>query len=185
MSVSASVASERPRGASLPLHGLRFGVAKVADDAVEWVLKRNCSIAPQQLLAAYAALCILSLGIAGFFWTQGATLVMPFAWAEMIAVGAALWVHGRHAGDRERIEFRRGRVTVELTRGARTDRVELGPEWVSVGPRRGSSSLIELSSRGRTVAVGRHLRPELRPLLAKELREVLGECGVFARRETV
>ena len=185
MSVSASVASGSSAGSGRSPRGLRFGVARAADDAVEWVLKRNCSISPQQLLAGYAALCILSFGIAGFFWTYGATLVLPFAWAEMMAVGAALWVYGRHAGDRERIEFRQGRVTVELTHGSRVDRVELGPEWVSVEPRHGASSLIELSSRGRKVAVGRHLRPELRPLLAKELREVLREHCVFGRRETV
>ncbi|MGQ2981389.1 MAG: DUF2244 domain-containing protein, partial [Polaromonas sp.] len=47
--------------------------------AVQWLLKRNCSVTPAQLLSLYLSLCAVSLGIAGFFWTQGATLVMPFA----------------------------------------------------------------------------------------------------------
>jgi uncharacterized membrane protein len=37
-------------------------------------------------------------------------------------------------------------------------------------------SLIEVSGQGRRVIVGRYLRPELRPQLAREIRKALREA---------
>ena len=73
------------------------------DSSVQWLLRRNCSMTPTQLVAFYLSLCAWSLAIAGAFWWRGATLVMPFAGIEILAVGAALLVYARHAGDRERM----------------------------------------------------------------------------------
>jgi uncharacterized membrane protein len=72
--------------------GLRFGSAGAADGSVQWLLRRNCSMTPLQLVAFYLSLCAWSLAVAGAFWFRGATLVMPFASVELIAVGAALIV---------------------------------------------------------------------------------------------
>lgn len=174
MSVSTSLGPLSQAAASG--RSLRFGVSRPGGAGVEWLLKRNCSIAPRQLLAAYGGLSVLSLGIAGFFWSHGATLVMPFAWLEILAVGAAIAVHGRHVGDRERIEWSDGRMTVELVDGTRTDRIEFVAGGVRVEPQPHARSLVRLTGRGRTVEVGRHVRPEWRPLLAKELRDVLRAC---------
>lgn len=46
---------------------------------------------------------MVSLGIATFFWFQGTTLVMPFAWLELVVVGSAFMVYARHARDGEKI----------------------------------------------------------------------------------
>ena len=75
----------------------------VSEWSVEWLLKRNCSMAPRQLFAMFGALCVLSLTIAAYFWSQGATVIMAFAWVELIAVGGALLVYSRHAADQENI----------------------------------------------------------------------------------
>lgn len=150
--------------------GLRF--AHQVDGAVRWRMKAPCSMRPSHLLMAYAGLCGLSLGVALFFWWQGVRLVMPFAWIEVLAVGAAIGVHARHAADAERIELRDGRLTVEVDSGARLERVEFDAAWVRVEGGTGGA-LIVLTSAGRGVRVGRHLRPEWRPLLADELRGVL------------
>ena len=140
---------------------------------VEWVLKRNCSITPAQLLVAYGGLCMLSLGVAGFFWAQGARLVMPFAWCELLAVGAAMLEFARHAGDRERIALGDGRLLVEWTHGSDVELVEFAQDAVRVQARCDGRSLIEVSGRGKWMAVGRYVRPEWRPLLADELRDAL------------
>ena len=145
-------------------------------DGVQWLLKRNCSVTPAQLLALYASLCVVSLGIATFFWIQGARLVMPFAWAELIAVGAAFVVYARHARDGERILLQGGQLVVELETAGRLERAEFNRDWVRVEPRDSDGSLIEVSGQGRSVRVGRHLRPELRPALAREIRHVLRGC---------
>jgi uncharacterized membrane protein len=141
--------------------------------AVEWTLKRNCSLAPRQLLGFYSVLCGLSLAVATFFWWQGARLVMPFTWAELVAVGVAMLVYARHAADNEHIALRNGRLTVEHAWGNRLEHVEFQPQWVRVEPEAGDESLVELSGQGRRVMVGRYVRPELRRQLANELRMAL------------
>ena len=141
--------------------------------AVQWLLKRNCAVTPTQLGWLYVSLCVISLGIASFFWVQGALLVMPFAWLELVAIGAAFLVYARHACDGEMILLQGTRLVVELETAGRTERAEFAREWVRVEPKNGDGSLIELSGQGRSVTVGRHVRPELRPALAREIRLAL------------
>jgi uncharacterized membrane protein len=164
--------------------GLRFA-REVGRDAsglpaLEWRLARNCSLAPRQLSAALGSLALLALGIALLFWSQGATLVVPFASVELLALAAALIVYSRHAGDRERLLLADGRLTVERIDGLRTERVEFDASWVRIEPEHRDESLIALSGQGRRVFVGRFVRPELREPLARELR-----MAVLQRRARV
>ncbi len=140
---------------------------------VRWLLKRNCSASPRQVLGFFLVLCGMSLGIAFWFWSQGAAYVLPFALIEVLCVGGALLINARHAGDRESIDLHRGRLTVEQVVGQRVRRVEFESSWVRVEPEEDDRSLIELSGQGRRVSVGRFLRPELRRQLATELRLAL------------
>jgi uncharacterized membrane protein len=141
-----------------------------SDWSVEWILKRNCSMAPGHLFGIFLVLCVVSLGIAGFFWFQGAKLVMPFAWLELVAVGVSFLVYARHAADHELIALSKGSLTVRNTSGNITETACFVPEWVSVEPVTGDESLIQLSGQGQKIEVGRFVRPELRRQLAKELR---------------
>src|SRR5512138_3772444 len=109
MSTSTPPGASRTRIPNQPgpeSSGLRLG--HVAGDAtggwaVEWHLKRNCSLAPRQLFGCYGVLCVLSLTVATFFWWFGARAVMPYAGVELSAVGLALLVYARHATDNESI----------------------------------------------------------------------------------
>ncbi len=141
--------------------------------AIDWDLKRNCSLAPLQLVAFYLSLCAVSLSIAIGFWWHGVWMVMPFAWVELLAVGVALRVYTRHAGDRESIALRGDRLTVVHANGSQVERVEFQPAWVRVEPEHGDHSLVELSGQGRRIAVGRFVRPAQRRQLAEELRWAL------------
>jgi uncharacterized membrane protein len=155
---------------------LRFGhesSGAAGEWSVEWKLKRNCSMAPRQLLVWYSSLCALSLAVASYFWWLGARLVMPFAWLEMLALGAAMLMYARHAADNESIALHGDRLTIEHASGNRVERVEFQPWWVRVEPQDSDGSLIELSGQGHRVAVGRYVRPELRRQLADELRMAL------------
>jgi uncharacterized membrane protein len=153
---------------------LRFGRESAGGETtVQWVLKRNCSITPRQMLWFFGSLSLLSLSIGGFFWLQGATLVLPFAWVELLAVAAALFVYTRHATDSEHIELQPGRLVVEHACGRRVERVEFVASWVRVEPESGDRSLVELSGQGLRICVGRFVRPELRRQLAEELRWAL------------
>ena len=156
---------------------LRFGAESGSGErtakSVQWLLKRNCSITPRQMMGFYTSVCVLSMGIAAGFWTQGATLVLPFAGIEVVVFGAALLLYSRHAADSENIRLEAGRLTVEHTSGGTTHRAEFAPAWVRVEPEHGDGSLVELSGQGQRIAVGRFVRPELRRQLAEELRWAL------------
>lgn len=150
-----------------------FRFAVQSEHGVEWMLKRNCSVTPAQLGWLYASMCAVSLVVAGFFWSMGATLVLPFAALELIVVGAAFLVYARHAADGERIRLLDGRLVVEQETAGRTTRCEFAREWVRVERGEGDGQMIELRGGGQSVAVGRFLRPELRPVLAREIRQAL------------
>jgi len=157
---------------------LRFGRETAAGErsgerSVQWLLKRNCSASPRQALAVLGSLCLVSLLIAAVCWFNGATLVMPFAWAELAGLAVALLVYARHAADSESIRLQPGLLTVEHACGRHVNRVEFAPAWVRVEPEHGDRSLIELSGQGQRISVGRFIRPELRRQLADELRWAL------------
>ena len=152
-----------------------FRFATVQDQSISWSLRRNCSVTPAQLAWLYASLCALSLGVATIFWFQGAVLVLPFAWLELAAIGIAFFVYARHAADVERIWLRGRRLVVELETAGRLERAEFDRERVRVEPSVDDRSLVELSAQGRRVNVGRFVRPELRPVLAQEIRRALRE----------
>jgi uncharacterized membrane protein len=141
-----------------------------AAHALQWRLLRNCSLAPRQLLAVYGALCAVSLLIAGFFWVQGAPFVLAFAGLELLAVGIAFFVFARHAADHETLTLVGESLQVEQCSGSRTVHSVLATPWLKVEPAAGQGSLVEISSRGQRVQVGRFVRPELRAELSRELR---------------
>ena len=158
------------------MSNLVFRFATVQGQNIHWFLKRNCSVTPAQLGWLYASLCVVSLGIATFFWFQGALLVLPFAWVELAGVGAAFLAYARHAGDGEKISLQGRQLVVELENAGQLRRSEFNRDWVRVEPVAGDRSLIELSGQGRRVNVGRYVRPELRPALAQEIRRALREA---------
>ena len=119
------------------------------------------------------SLCAVSLTIGTAFWFQGAKLVLPFAWVELVAVGVAFAVYARHASDGETIRLAGSQLVVEWANGGKLERSEFRRDWVRVEPAAADNSLIELSAHGRKVQVGRYVRPELRSLLASEIRMAL------------
>lgn len=144
-----------------------------APRAWQWLLRRNCSITPRQMGQFYLSLCAVSLLISMFFLVQGAPLVLFFAGLELLAVGVALLVFARHAADRETLTLIGNSLQVEQHLGKQVQRAEFASDWVTVEPAAGQGSLVKLSSRGRSLQVGRFIRPELRAAFAHELRQVL------------
>jgi uncharacterized membrane protein len=160
--------ASRVFGREVVMHGLPGAPA-----ALQWLLRRNCSIAPLQLGQVYLSLCAVSLVISGLFFWQGAPWVLAFAGVELMAVGLAMLVFARHAADKETLTLVGGLLQVEQCIGSRVSRADLDADWVTVEPAAGQGSLVKLSARGQTVRVGRFLRPELRAALAQELRFAL------------
>lgn len=137
------------------------------------MLRRNCSVTPSQLGWTYVFLCSSSLGIAAMFWFRGFHVVMGFAGLELFAIGMAFLVFARHATDGERISLEGSRLVVEKETAGHLDRSEFRAEWVRIEPKSGHRSLIEVSAQGKSVEVGRFVRPELRQALAREIRSAV------------
>jgi uncharacterized membrane protein len=150
-----------------------FRFATVQGQNFHWFLRRNCSVTPRQLGYTYLSLCAVSLGFGVVFWLQGATLILPIAWLELMVVGAAFLVYARHATDGETIRLAGGQLVIEQESAGKLSRCEFRREWVRVEPGAADNSLIAVSSQGKTVRVGRFVRPELRPQLAREIRMAL------------
>lgn len=150
--------------------GLRL--ASESDAGLHWTLRRNCSVTPGQLASVFAGLSALSLAVAAFFWVQGAVLVLPFAALELLALGAAFLATARHATDGERISLHEGRLVVEVESAGRIQRREFVADRVRVQPVKGHA-LVEVVGDGCSVRLGRFIRTDLRPVLAKELRQAL------------
>lgn len=155
--------------------GWRFGreIGGGGVRAMQWVLRRNCSITPRQLLGFYLSLATVSLGIALGFWWAGATAVLAFAGFEVLMLGVALAVYARHATDCETITLAGGELAIEHRHGVAVDAACFRAEWVRVEPSAGDGSLLEVSGEGRRAQIGRYLRPEWRSQLAQEIRTAL------------
>ncbi|MGH1359657.1 MAG: DUF2244 domain-containing protein [Burkholderiaceae bacterium] len=138
----------------------------------EWLLKRNCSLAPSQLAIWFVLLAVLTLTIAIFFATKGAWLVLPFAVIEISALAVAFLVFARHAADYERIVAEPGRLVVETSFGPSVDRYEQSSAWFRVEYSGRPRDLIKVVSAKRSFPVGRFVPGNTRGRLARELRLV-------------
>ncbi|WP_425777462.1 DUF2244 domain-containing protein [Hydrogenophaga sp. T2] len=161
------------RGVGVSPSSSAYRFATLSDAGMEWRLRRNCSVTPAQLGLLYASLCVVSLGVAGFFWAHGATLVLPFAVLEILAVGIAFLVYARHAADGERVRLMGRALLVEQEVAGRLVCREFAREWVRVAPQEKAPNLIEVRGGGESVHIGRYLRPDLRPALAREISQAL------------
>ena len=138
------------------------------------VLKRNCSISPSGLLRVYGLIATVTIGIAVVFATLGAWIVLPFAGAEIIALGVAFALNGRHAADYERIELGGSKLVIEVRESESVRRHEFSPARADVrlsGEGRGIRVL--LGPPGGDLEVGRHLHEQARLDLAGELNRRL------------
>ena len=140
---------------------------------MEWVLRRTSPVTPAQMLVLFGCLSLVSLCVGLFFWLQGALLVLPFAVLEILVVGICFLVFSKHVLDQERIVVDAMQVVVEHEQGGVRERAQFRREWVRIEPQGGEHSLIAVSGQGKTVQVGRYVRPESREALAHALRRAV------------
>jgi len=144
-----------------------------ADGALQWRMRRNCSVTPAQLLSLFATLAVLSLGIAVFFWWQGALLVLPFTLLELLALAVAFRVYARHATDGEVVDLQADGLRVEREEAGVISTDWFEPAEVRVGLPEKPEDLIEIRAGRRELRLGRHVRPEVRRVLGREIRSAL------------
>ena len=138
------------------------------------LLKRNCSISPSGLLRVYGLIAFVTLGIAAAFAALGAWLILPFAGIEIVCLGIAFVLQGRHAADYERIALGDGGLTVEVCEADAVRRHEFIPGRARVQLcGEGGSMRVLLQAPGGGLEIGRHLHEHARLELAGELKKRL------------
>ncbi|HRO60595.1 MAG TPA: DUF2244 domain-containing protein [Burkholderiaceae bacterium] len=140
----------------------------------QWLIKRNCSLAPRQLGCWFGSLAAFSMLLALVFAARGAWLVVPFALIQVGALAAVFVWWGRHACDYERIVVCAGEFSVETSNGETLRRIEQRPAWARVeydGARHGP---IRIVTAEETIEVGALVPEDRRQALAQELRGAFG-----------
>lgn len=143
------------------------------------VIGPNASLSGRQALWFFAVLCATCLGLATVFAALGLWPVLPFAGAEVAAVGAALWVvlhRNRYRevlafeGDRLRVEFgmvgQGARASCEWPRGV--TRV-----WLERGPHPTSPTSLVLACGPQRLTIGGCLTDPERASLARRLKQLI------------
>jgi uncharacterized membrane protein len=140
-------------------------------------LSPNCSLSPRGAVFFFATVCVPTFGVAGVATMLGFWPVLPFAGAEMLLLGWALYTNMQRRHEHESIDVSDTEVVVEYSRGD-TKRFVFPRHWARVKIRRPKSRLhrgqLVIESHGRSCEVGQFLSEEERHQLAAELRRLIG-----------
>jgi len=140
-------------------------------------LSPNCSLSPRGAVLFFITVCVPTFGVAGAATLLGFWPVLPFAGAEMLLLGWALYTNMQRRFDHETIDVSETQVVVEYSRGE-TKRFVFPRHWARVKIRRPKSPLhrgrLVIESHGRGCEVGEFLSEEERHQLAAELRRLIG-----------
>ena len=141
------------------------------------IAKPNCSLSPAGTLLAFSIISLISLLIAFAFLLIGAWPVLPFAGAELLALGYCFYHILLHSGDFERLSIEDDKVIVETHEPSQDKRVELSSYWSKVVldclPN-GYCRRLALRSKGHEVEFGRLMTSEERLNIGGQLKLRLG-----------
>ncbi|MEO6118079.1 MAG: DUF2244 domain-containing protein [Methylotenera sp.] len=155
-----------------------INISSVASSGHYAVIARpNCSLSPAGTLLVFSIISLISLIIAFAFLLIGAWPVLPFAGAELLALGYCFYHTLLHSGDFERLSIDDDKVIVESHEPSQDKRIELSSYWSRVVldclPN-GYCSRLALRSKGHEVEFGRLMTSEERLNVAGQLKLRLG-----------
>lgn len=143
----------------------------------QFVLRPNRSLTWRQTQLAFAILAAVCLGIATGFALIGFWPVLPFAGAELLAVGAGMYVCALSGRNTEVVRITRDTVAVEKGREACTERWEFPRGWTTIRLQssrvRWYPTRLVIGSHGKEVQLGGFLNDSERVQLAGELRRAV------------
>ena len=142
-----------------------------------FVVRPNCSMSWRDTKIFVASLAILSVGIGIVFALQGLWIILPFAGAEILALGGALYWISIQTRVCEVISIDERCVRIETGRDRATQSHELQTAWTSVklyppAPPTQHGRLV-MRSKGKEYEVGAFLNEDERKSLASSIRTAL------------
>jgi len=103
-----------------------------------------------------------TIGIALRFFSQGLTLVLPFAGLEVLALGFALYISAWRGGVKEVISITGDKIRIEIGHNSPEQRHELKRAWAQVVLQRSWNnwypSRLFIRSHGRQIEIGRFFK---------------------------
>jgi uncharacterized membrane protein len=145
--------------------------------ATEFDLTPNCSLSTRGAFVFFGLVCFATFGIATVATLLGFWPVLPFAGAEMLLLGWALYTNMQRRFEHEHIEISEREVAIEYSQG-NPRRVVFPRHWAQVKIRRPKSPLhrghLVIQSHGRAYEIGKFLTEEERHHLAAALRPLIG-----------
>jgi uncharacterized membrane protein len=139
-----------------------------------WQMRRNCALAPKQLLQFYIVLICLSLIVATGFFLAGVWMIPIFTALELIAVTLGFLIYCRHALDCETIEIEGKRLTIIKFIGYKETVYEFNTQWAKIELPLDGAKTFHISQSDLRVELGQFLRLEQQIPIIASVRAHLG-----------
>lgn len=139
----------------------------------EWILRRNCSVTPRQMVLAYACLCAGSMGVAAMFVLQGIWVVSIFSILELSVVTYFFVRYARHATDYERITLHSDDLLILTVQAGVVYETHLNPNWTNIEVESKPRTTIYLKSAGKKIRIAQFVNESMRRQFVHELRNQL------------
>jgi len=146
-------------------------------------LKKTIMVMPnrampwQHIMMIYLLVSGVTISIAFSFFTQGLTLVLPFAGLELLALGVVLYISAWRSNIKEVVNVNEEKIRIEIGRNVPEKIYELDKAWANIVLERSWNnwypSRLLLRSHGRQLEIGKFLNEQERQCLAIELKKAI------------
>jgi len=131
----------------------------------------------QHIMMIYLLVSGVTISIAFSFFTQGLTLILPFAGLELLALGVVLYISAWRSNIKEVVNVNEEKIRIEIGRNVPEKIYELDKAWANIVLERSWNnwypSRLLLRSHGRQLEIGKFLNEQERQCLAIELKKAI------------
>ena len=131
----------------------------------------------QHIMMIYLLVSGVTISIAFSFFTQGLTLILPFAGLELLAFGVVLYISAWRSNIKEVVNVNEEKIRIEIGRNVPKEIYKLDKAWANIVLERSWNnwypSRLLLRSHGRQLEIGKFLNEQERQCLAIELNKAI------------
>jgi len=154
-----------------------FNLTKESELEKTIMVMPNRAMPWQHIMMIYLLISGATIGIAFGFFTQGLTLILPFAGLELLALGVILYISAWRSNIKEVVHVTEEKIRIEIGQNAPEKTYELDKAWAKVVLERSWNnwypSRLLLRSHGRQLEIGKFLNEQERQCLEVELKKVI------------
>ena len=154
-----------------------FNLTNENDLEKTFMVMPNRAMLWQHIMMIYLLISGVTISIAFGFFTQGLTLILPFAGLELLALGVVLYISAWRSNIKEVVNVTEEKIRIEIGRNTPEKTYELDKAWAKVVLERSWNnwypSRLLLRSHGRQFEIGKFLNEQERQCLEVELKKVI------------